>query len=218
MTYDAIIFDNDGVLTTPTRRDVLTAAIEATLRDFGVSDPDPDHFERLISLGVETLEEICAGYDLDPETFWPARDQKMTQAHQREISEGRKVCYDDVELLHELDVAMGIVSNNQHTTIEYLVEFFEFEELFVTYYGRELTLQGLERKKPNPYYLERAIEDLGAERPLYVGDSRSDIEVAVRLGIDSVFVRRPHRESYSVAPQPTYEIDSFEELEAILEG
>ena len=218
MDYDAVIFDNDGVLTTPTRREVLGTAIEETLRDFGVASPDPGHVETMVATDHETVATICSEYAIDPGAFWPARDRNVTRVHQGEIDAGRKTLYDDVDLLYEFDVAMGIVSNNQHTTIEYLVEYFELGELFEIYYGRELTLQGLRRCKPNPHYLERAIADLGADRPLYVGDSRKDVEVADRLGIDSAFVRRPHREGYAVEPEPTYEVATFEELRGVLDA
>lgn len=218
MAYDAVIFDNDGVLTTRTRREVLRPAIEEALREFGVASPDPDHVETMVATDHETVADICEEYGIDPETFWPERDHRVTETHQQEIAAGRKILYDDVELLFEFDVSMGIVSNNQHTTIEYLVEHFELGDLFETYYGRALTLQGLRRCKPNPHYLERAIADLGADRPLYVGDSASDIEVAARLGIDSAFVRRPHREGYAVEPEPTCEVATFEELRGVLDA
>ena len=218
MDYDAVIFDSDGVLTTPTHRPVLTDAIEETLRDFGVASPDPAHVETMVATDHETVRAYCGEYGIDAETFWPERDRNVTAAHQQEIADGNKTLYDDIELLYDLDVPMGIVSNNQHTTIEFLVEYFELDALFETYYGRELTLQGLQRRKPDPHYIERAIADLGAERPIYVGDSRSDVAAADRLGIDSVFVRRPHREGYEVEPEPTYEIASFEALAGVLEA
>lgn len=217
MRYDAVIFDNDGVLTTPTRREVLRTAIEETLGEFGVASPDPEHVETMVATDHETAATLCSEYGIDAEAFWPARDRNVTRVHQEEIAAGRKTLYDDVALLEEFAVPMGIVSNNQHTTIEYLVEYFEFDGVFETYYGRELTLQGLQRCKPNPHYLERAIADLQSERPLYVGDSRSDVAVADRLEIDSAFVRRPHREEYVIDPEPTYEIASFEELRSVLD-
>lgn len=218
MAYDAVIFDNDGVLTTPTRREVLRTAIEETLREFGVASPDPEHVETMVATDHETVGTLCSEYGIDAEAFWPARDRNVTEVHQREIAAGRKTLYDDVELLSEFEVPMGIVSNNQHTTIEYLVEYFELDAIFETYYGRELTLQGLQRCKPNPHYLEEAIADLESERPLYVGDSRSDVAVAAHLEIDSAFVRRPHREGYVVEPEPTHEIASFEGLAGVLEA
>jgi len=41
MTYDTVVFDNDGVLVGRTRYDVLQAATEDTFEQFGVTDPDP---------------------------------------------------------------------------------------------------------------------------------------------------------------------------------
>ena len=218
MEYDALVFDSDGVLTTPTQRAVLEEAIVETLREFGVESPDREHVETMVATDHETVRTYCGEYGIDAESFWPARDRNVTEAHQQEIAAGRKTLYDDVQLLSEFDLPMGIVSNNQHTTIEYLVEYFELDAVFETYYGRELTLQGLQRCKPDPHYLERAVEDLGVERPLYVGDSGSDVAAAERLGIDSVFVRRPHREGYGVEPEPTYEIASFEGLADVLDA
>lgn len=212
MNYDAVIFDSDGVLTTPTRREALHDAIEDALREFGVASPDPQHVREMVAIDHTTLLEYCGEYGIDAETFWPHRDRTVTEAHQREITDGHKTLYDDVDLLSELDCPMGIVSNNQHTTIEYVVEFFELEALFETYYGRDLTIEGLQRRKPDPHYLEKAIADLGCERPIYVGDSWSDVAAAHRLDIDSVFIRRPHREDYEVDPEPTYEVESFEGL------
>lgn len=218
MEYDAVIFDSDGVLVTPTRREVLQDAIEEALREFGVASPDPEHIEEMVAIDHATLLEYCGEYGIDAETFWPERDQSVTKIHQREIADGHKTLYDDVSLLFEFDLPMGIVSNNQHTTIEFLVEHFELDGCFETYYGRELTVEGLQRRKPNPHYIEKAIADLGVDCPLYVGDSWSDVAAAHRLDIDSVFIRRPHREGYEVDPEPTYEIASFEALDRVLAG
>lgn len=217
MAYDAVVFDNDGVLTVPTRQEVIVAAIETALQEFGIANPDPEHIRRMVSIQPDALERLCARYDLDPTEFWPERDRHVSTAHQREIQNGRKPLYDDVQHLHELTVPLGIVSNNQHSTIEYLVDYFDLSEVFSTYYGRDLSFEGLKRKKPNPYYLKRAVADLEAEKPLFVGDSRTDIEVAARLDIDSAFIRRPHRRTYTGSPEPTHEIDSFEQLQGFID-
>ena len=55
-----------------------------------------------------------------------------------------------------------------------------------------MTVESLERKKPNTHYVERALSDLDADAALYVGDSESDVVAADRAGLDSAFVRRPH--------------------------
>ena len=212
MSYDAILFDNDGVLTYPTERAVIKTAIRETLAEFGVTDPCEAQLDQLVSIDVPTLEGLCDNLEIDTAAFWAQREANVSAAQRQAIRDGTKPLYMDVELLHSLDIPCGIVSNNQHPTIEYLVNYFDLTEVFQTYYGRKPTLQGLRNKKPNPHYVEKAIADVDAQQPLFVGDSASDIEVARHIGIDSVFLRRPHRETYQLAREPTYEYETFEEL------
>ncbi len=48
-TYDAVIFDNDGVLTTPTEYDVLVQAMQTALENVSEREPTDEHLEELIS-------------------------------------------------------------------------------------------------------------------------------------------------------------------------
>ena len=220
MRYDALIFDNDGVLTTLTDRSILREAIVSAFAEFDVTDPPAEHCEALLNVTVADLRSACLPYALDEEAFWYTRDAKAAAAQCAEIEAGRKTLYDDVEALRSLadDVKLGVVSNNQHETIEYILDFFELDTLFETYYGREPTVDGIRRKKPRPYYLERALGDLDtdAEDALYVGDSSMDVLAAERAGIDSAFVRRPHRSAYELDAEPTYELESLHELDPLV--
>ncbi len=101
------------------------------------------------------------------------------------------------------------MSNNHHSTLEFLLDHFDLHHRFETYYGREMTIESLSRKKPNTYYIDRAMADLGAETALYVGDSESDVVAADRAGLDSVFVRRDHRDGVELGVEPTFEVDSL---------
>jgi phosphoglycolate phosphatase-like HAD superfamily hydrolase len=104
------------------------------------------------------------------------------------------------------------VSNNHHSTIAFVLDFFDLRSLFETYYGREKTIESLRVKKPNPHYIERALADLDSESALYVGDSESDVIAAHDAGIDSAFVRRPHSRTVDLSTDPTYEVQSLYEL------
>ena len=214
--YDAVVFDADGVLVAPTDPDTSRLAIEKAFLTFGVSRPRRDHVDALIGVTPEKLTRICGAYDLDPETFWPERDRQAVRAQQRALRRGKKPLYNDVATLRSLGVDrnLAVVSNNQHETIRYVLDFFGIDGLFETFYGREPSVEGLRRKKPDPHYLRRALSDLGAEKSaaLYVGDSNSDIEAARTVGIDSAFLRRPHRAGYTLDPRPTHEISSLAEL------
>ncbi|WP_049921203.1 HAD family hydrolase [Halopiger djelfimassiliensis] len=215
--YDAVLFDNDGVLTTPTDRDVLVEAIHEAFESVGATDPTDDHVETLLGPDVSSLRRVAREHDVEPRDLWAARERAAVEAQLAEIEAGRKRCYEDVTCLEGLERPAGIVSNNQHETIENIVDHFAFDS-FEVWYGREPTIDGIDRKKPRPYYLERAIDDLGADRPLYVGDSRVDVQAADALGIDAAFLRRDHRRGYALSgtAEPTYEIESLEALPELL--
>ncbi|WP_306052199.1 HAD family hydrolase [Natronococcus wangiae] len=214
MEYDAFVFDNDGVLTTPTARDVLVEAMHAAFADVGAQNPTSDEIETLLRPDVASLRRIAGEYDLEPSTLWQARERAAIEAQLEEIRAGRKRPYEDVSTLERLDAPTAIVSNNQHETIGNILDHCSFAP-FDAWYGREPTLEGIERKKPEPYYLERAIADLDVDNPLYVGDSRVDVAAADALGIDSAFVRRDHRRGYELSTAPTYEIESLEGIASL---
>ena len=215
--YEALLFDNDGIIVEPTDRAILQEAIRDTYYGFGI-DPSDEEIEALMGVTIETLEELTTEYDLDPADFWYRRDMNASEAQCETIRNGGKPLYGDVSTLSELSADLGVVSNNQHRTIEFILDYYDLEGLFEVCYGREPTLEGIDRKKPSPYYIERALTDLDTRNALYVGDSGVDVLAAGAAGIDCAFVRRPHREDYDLPAVPTYEIRDLKDLHAILRG
>ena len=213
--YDAVLFDNDGVLTTPTDRTVLFDAMREAFRAVGVSEPTDDHVRTLVRPTVSSLRQIATGHGLEPERLWRERERAAIDAQLEQLRSGQKRPYPDASALEAIETPTGIVSNNQHETIENILEYTDVGA-FDVWYGREPTLQGIERKKPQPYYLERAIDELDASNPLYVGDSQVDVEAANAVGIDAAFVRRDHRLDYALSSDPTYEIESLEAVPELL--
>jgi HAD superfamily hydrolase (TIGR01549 family) len=217
MTYDTVVFDNDGVLVGRTSFDVLEAATRDTFERFGVSDPDPDHVEDMtIGATPETVDVVCETYDFAPLKFWRARDRIISEAQQAEARAGRKTPYDDIDTLAELDVSMGIVSSNQQATVDFLLDHFDLRHMFGTAYGREATIGSLTLRKPDPHYVEQALADLDADSALFVGDNESDIRAAENAGIDSAFIRRPHRSDWELNVWPTWDIDCLDDLHGIV--
>ncbi|MFC7227689.1 HAD-IA family hydrolase [Salinirubellus salinus] len=212
--YDGVIFDNDGVLVPACAFSVFREAAHRTFDSFGV-DPAAEEVRDVAAVAdPDRVREICATHGLDPDTFWARRDRNNHLAQRREVAAGRKVPYEDTGVALSLDVPTGIVSSNQHETIEFLVDRFGWE--FGTYYGREHTLAGVERKKPNTHYVDRAMDDLAVSNPLFVGDSESDVRVAENAGLDSVFLRREHRAGYDLSVDPTYELGALADLPSLL--
>ncbi|MFC6717342.1 HAD family hydrolase [Natrialbaceae archaeon GCM10025810] len=211
MRYDAVVFDNDGVLTTPTDRDVLAEAIRSALESVGADSPAEGDVRTLFGPTVTCLREIADAHGVDPESLWRARERAAIDAQREELRTGRKRSYDDVDALEALSesvpIGLGIVSNNQHETIRNVLEHADLPVEFEVWYGREPTLAGIERKKPSPHYLERAIEDLGAQEPLFVGDNVVDVRAADAAGVDSAYLRRADEGAADPTDPADLEID-----------
>lgn len=216
MNYDAIVFDNDGVLSRISEMEAVYRAIARTFRDFGVDNPAEEDIERLFGVTLEDVIAVCGTYDVDPAPFWRRRDHYVAEAQIELVRSGEKTLYDDVAALDQLSGPLGVVSNNQHRTVEYLLDHYDMTDRFATIHGRRPTLGDIERKKPSPYYLLRAREDIGGQSILYVGDSPKDVIAAHRAGMDAAFVRRPHRRDRKLPERPAFEVVDLEELVAEL--
>ncbi|WP_226479875.1 HAD family hydrolase [Natrinema amylolyticum] len=213
--YDAVVFDNDGVLVAPTEREVLVDAVMDSFRAFGV-EIDRAFARRTVAEDTVPIE-AAREHGLDPEAFWHHRELTASLAQQTHVRDGGKQVYDDVAALGQLDLPLGIVSNNQHATVEFLLAHYDLDG-FRTAYGRQPTLADAARRKPESDYLERALADLDANEALYVGDSEKDIVAARRAGIDSVFLRRDHVADVVLSVEPTAEVPDLQTLvEALTE-
>jgi phosphoglycolate phosphatase-like HAD superfamily hydrolase len=214
--YDAVILDNDGILVELVGLDRLHAAARTAFAECGVDDPaDDDVAAMAIGVTPESLAAVCDRYGLDPRGFFETRDAVATRVQQAAVGEGVVGLYGDFDAVRSLAVPRGIVSSNQQATVSFHHDRFGTSHLFETIYGRPPTPESLRRKKPSPYYLRRALEDLGAENALFVGDSGADVGAAHATGIDSAFVRRPHRADYTLETEPTYELSGLDDLLAI---
>jgi len=213
--YDALLLDNDGVLVTPVDRARLREAAAEAFAAVGVDDPDPADVERIVTdVSPAAVAEICESYDLDPSRFFRARDRTASAVQCEAARAGETTLYDDVDVLDDVEVPMGVVSTNQQATLSFLYEFHGLADRFEAVYGREPTVGSLRRKKPATHYLDRALADLGVDpgAALFVGDSESDVRAARNAGVDSAFVRRPHRADSDLAVEPTHELSGLADL------
>jgi HAD superfamily hydrolase (TIGR01549 family) len=211
--YDAVILDNDGVLVELVGLDRLHEAARTAFAECGVDDPtDEDVAAMAIGVTPASLATVCDRYGLDPAGFFETRDAVAARVQQAAVGEGVVGLYDDFDAVRSLATPLGIVSSNQHATVSFHHDRFGTNHLFETIYGRPPTPESLRRKKPSPYYLNRALEDLGAENALFVGDSGADVGAAHAADIDSAFVRRSHRADYALETAPTYELSSLSDL------
>jgi phosphoglycolate phosphatase-like HAD superfamily hydrolase len=208
--YDAVIFDNDGVIVEPTDRAVLVDAVVEALDAFDL-DVGRAFAEQTVANDAVPTETVRA-HGVDPEPFWHHRELSASLAQQAHVRDGGKPVYDDVVALGDLRVPLALVSNNQHATVEFLLAYHDIGDLFVSARGRSPTLAGAAKRKPEPHLIEAALSELGTTDALYVGDSEIDVVAAQRAGIDSAFLRREHVDHVELSVEPTFEVTGIEQL------
>ncbi|MFB6152901.1 MAG: HAD family hydrolase [Halodesulfurarchaeum sp.] len=216
MTYDAIVFDLDGVLLRGhhTDRDIYRAAVLETLADFGVDVSDPP--EELVDPDdPAVVRRHCSDFDIPADAFWAYREHAATVRENEEIRMGGRKPYSDTDVLPHLADGrrLGIVSNNRQGTVRFVVDHFDWESYVESLHGRYPTLAGIDWMKPDPEYLERAIDDLDVDPSgtLFVGDRASDVTTAHRAGTDVALLVR-EGEKPSSAYRPTAVIDSLQDV------
>lgn len=217
--YDAVVLDSDGVLCGLSDPVLLSTAIERTYRSFGVTEPTDRDREALgIGTSAERVGAACDRHGLDRAAVWTRRDRTISELEREAIRTGGKCLYADVATLSALGRPVGIASNNVRTTVEYVVDRHGLTDVVGAVHARRPRIESLARRKPDPHFLRRALDDLGVETALFVGDSASDVGAARRAGIDAALLDRPDRDPRADAAgtAPDHVIGSLAELPALL--
>lgn len=214
MSYDAILFDLDGVLITgrQTPDAVYRLATKKMLQGFGRgADAWPDALQN--PEDADAFREASLTVDLPAEAAWGYRERAATDlAHGRRRDRGR-TAYTDTEVLERLhrEYALGVCSNNRHDSVQEYLELNDWDAYVDAFRGRFPTLPDFDRRKPDPAYLEWLIGRMGVERPLFVGDRVSDVRTATRAGCDAALLTRGEGRGADRV-RPAYRFDSLNEL------
>lgn len=222
--YKGVLFDIDGV-------------IADTVSDFTWIDevykdhfPEPEEagfssWEDYLStygdafrrLSKEEGEELLEGLEVDSldviETYQALQEKK------ERIMDGFSPFEDGIKILEQLDrqnIKIAAVSNaSEPNTRKFLeendlIDFFDY----VTGAGIESFEQFRNEKKPNPYMLEKAIDelDLDPSEVLMIGDSTSDRAAAENAGIDFVRLKRGDKKN----SKADNTIENLEELSGFI--
>jgi HAD superfamily hydrolase (TIGR01549 family) len=214
---EALLFDMDGVLIhgRATLPEVYANAADDALAELGVDVPDAERARFRQPRFDGEMADRCRAVGLDPGAFWTTRERLASERANRRIGTDPRALYDDTAVLAELPGPLGLVSNSRAATVEYVAAEL-FPDRFAVAVGRDPTLEGYRRRKPEPYYIERALDRLGVEEALYVGDREKDLLAARRAGIDGALVRREHNRDVTL-DDSALELDGLRELPALLE-
>ncbi|SHG45375.1 HAD family hydrolase [Halobaculum gomorrense] len=219
MDYDAVVFDMDGVLVERSPPWVFTDAAERTLEEAGIEDPTGREFRtvRVLEAGIDwAVDQFESTYGVEFDRLWRRRNELVAENQLTAIADGEKGLYDDVEAILDVPAARGIVSNNQHTAVETVLDQFDLREHFDTWYGLAPGVDDIGAEKPATGYMQRALSDLATDDAVYVGDRASDVAAARNVGIDAAFVRREFNAEDELDSDPRYDVDSLHDLAAAL--
>jgi len=209
----AVLFDMDGVLLEGRSADpvVHSLALDDLLADRGLDVDDGDRAALSEYEYTDAFVDACAAIGVDPASFYTAREERSSAHIVDRIADGARGVYDDVDAIGRLPdrAAVGLVSNNYHPAVTFVVERFGLDA-FEFVRGRDFGPEGFSRRKPDPYYLNEALDALGTSGGLYVGDRETDVRAAERAGIDSVFLRRDHNADVALDVEPTAEVDGLD--------
>lgn len=222
-----ILFDMDGIILDGPRTDpqVYADAADDALAELGAS-PTQAQRRDLRQHGTELVADRCTELGIDPDRFWELKERYASEGTHDRLRSGDRACYDDTDVLAALAdrTTIGLVTNNRHRTAEFVADHFGFE--FGVVRGRDPTFEGYHRRKPDPYYIEDALAELGlradGERKrkghgLYVGDFEKDVTAGTAAGLETAFVRRQHNRGLERPADATYELESLTELPGVLD-
>ena len=217
MSYDAICFDMDGVLLSGyhTDRSVYRQAAAATLSDFGRA-PDGDPPPGLVDPdAVADVRTACDDLSIPAAAVWAYRERAATTIENERIVGGERTLFPDTAALETLaeDCDIGVVSNNRHGTVRFVVDHFGLPADAAR--GRFPTLEEYNRLKPDPYLLTETLDRLDAEDALFVGDRYTDVEAAHRAGADAALLSRDG-DPAGGDPEPRFHVESLSELPELL--
>jgi HAD superfamily hydrolase (TIGR01549 family) len=216
--YGALLFDMDGVLIQG--RETLTAVYETAadeaLADLGADVPAAERGPFRQSQFDETMAAQCRAVGLDPETFWRTRERFASERANDRIGSPPRAPFEDTAVLADLQRPLGVVSNNRAATVEQTVADL-FPGQFTVAVGRDPTLEGYRQRKPDPHYIEHALDRLGVDHALYLGDRKTDLLAARRAGIDGALVRREFNRDVEL-DESALEVDGLDAVPALLDG
>ena len=177
----AVIFDLDGTLLNT--MDDLADAANATMAHFGYPERSTEQVRSFVGNGAERLIRLClpesAGEDVLVEalayfqSYYPAHAQEKTRP------------YDGIlEALEEIkkEFPIAVVSNKPDIAVKPLCRDFFGAELYAV--GESSACP----RKPAPDMVYRAMEALGVDHCVYVGDSEVDIRTAENAGVPCLTV------------------------------
>lgn len=210
-----VLFDLDGTLidTAPD----LAHSMDLVMRELHLPTQGLKKVRRFIGHGVRRLVEDIVSTELEGKPAQATLEKALGafNEHYREQLVQKSSLYPGVleclQALRSRGVRLACVTNKPKAFTEPLLEHFLIDRYF------DLVLSGdsLQKKKPDPFPLVHACQQLAVEiaDSIMVGDSSNDILAARNAGIRCLFVSYGYSDAETIkALEPDVVLDSFAEL------
>lgn len=211
MKIDTILFDLDGTLINT--NELIIASFLHTLEQYY-----PGQFtrEKVIDFIGPPLYESFR--NLDPDKVDEMIDVYRTHNHafHDELIEEYEGVYETVAALHEAGFKLAVVTTKMRKTAEIGLRLFGLDKFFSVV----VTIDEVERVKPDPEPLLLALEQLGSkpETALMVGDSNHDILGGKNTGTKTAGVAWSIKgEAFIRSFEPDYVLENMRDLLDIVE-
>lgn len=181
----SIIFDLDGTLLDTL--DDLKDSVNHVLASHSMPVRSRDEIRSFVGNGLPTLIRRSVP-DGTPESVSEKLTKEMTvyyRTHARIKTKAYGGVPELLKSLAEMNIKTAVVTNKEEAAAKTLCR-----EIFGDVFTAVIGDNGIDRLKPAPDNVFRALEALNAQKSetLYIGDSNVDMETAENAGLDSVGV------------------------------
>lgn len=216
--YDGILFDKDGVLlnSCPDGFTWLDRIRVREARKRGYSIDIADAEQLVHSRSRQEVDDFLRSKGMTWRDFI-AIERTISDTKIEAVKNGRINLFPNaVEVLESISAPKALVSNSLKRTAEFVLDYYRIGRFFEDVETPVLDQSGsfIEMKKPNTTMLENAVENLGLDNPVMIGDTSADVKAAEKMGIDSVLVDRHG----TTGVDPTYRVDRLIDVEKVLQN
>lgn len=194
--YSSIGFDFDGVLLDSVREGPNAwkyRMLRKTLEHFDVPVTRENMAKIYMDNLAKNINTFCHDFGIDkPKTLWEVREKHLQEEKYSAIQREEISLFPDAEVVEDLSrsYTLAICSNITQTLLDYVVRYFDLNDHFACWIGRNGDLEDLSRMKPNPHFLKKMMGLLNSTSILYVGDREQDRVAARQAGIDFLLLSR----------------------------
>ena len=212
--FDTVLFDLDGTLVDTA--DDLTASLNYALQCLGREAVGNASVRAMVGHGARRLLErgLTATGAMAPELVEEGLPLFMEyyRAHIADYSRPFPGVDDALARLSASGWKIGVCTNKPEALALQLIESLNWSDRFDAVRGAD----SQPWRKPDPRHLTAALEGVGGQACIFVGDSRTDADTAVAAGVPFILVSF----GYSMEPLDCLPadilIDHFSELEAAI--